>query len=153
MAKNYRNISNTAELTMALYEDAQDLKITGSLAPSIYYGCKSFARLVVCIILLFISLFASMYYPSIMVPSAIICGGLIALFCLPLIFLSLAHISVRMVNRIRCRYKAVSYDGGTQTLIMQATTQYNGTPRDFPTKRPLMTKGKSKGKDNPYSRI
>lgn len=153
MAKNYRNISNTAELTMALYEDAQDLKITGSLAPSIYYGCKSFARLVVCIILLFISLFASMYYPSIMVPSAIICGGLIALFCLPLIFLSLAHISVRMVNRIRCRYKAVSYDGGTQTLIMQATNQYNGTPRDFPTKRPFIKKGKSKGKDNPYSRI
>lgn len=151
MANNYRNVSNMAELTIALYEDAQDIKITGSLAPSIYYGCKSFARLAICIVLLFISLFASMYYPSMMLPAAIICGGLIALFCLPLIFLSLAHISIRMVNRIRRRYKAVSYDGGSQTLILQSIAQYTGVPRDMPTRRPFFKKGKSK--NNPDFRI
>lgn len=151
MANNYRNVSNTAELTIALYEDAQDIKITGSLASGVYYGCKSFNGLGVCLILLFSSLFTSIYFPSVMLPAAIVFGALIALFCLPLIFLSFAHISLRMVNRIRRCYQPVLFDSGAQTLILQSSVEYSGTPREMPTRRPLFKKGK--GKNNPYSRI
>lgn len=147
MSTNYRQVTNSTELSMALYEDCPDLLITGPLALGLFYGCKSFKRLIVCVVLLFISLFSSMSYPALMLPSAIICTGLIALFCLPLIFLSFAHISLRMTNRIRRRYEVMSFDGGMQSLILHRHAEYEGKPHEMNTHRPI------KSKDNPYSRI
>lgn len=154
MNTKYQQVTNGTELSMALYEDKADMLVTGPLALGLFYGCKSFKRLTICLVLFFFCLSSSLSYPALMLPSAIICGGLIALFCLPLIFLGFAHISLRMLNRIRRRYEVVSFDSGMQTLILHRHCEYDGVPHEMNMRRPVAAASKAHGKaNNPYSRI
>lgn len=133
----YKSVTNGTELALALYEDSREILLTGSLASGIYHGCKSIRRLRVCIVLTALIAFGCMYYPEMLLPGLIIMPVLMALYLLPLIYLSLAHISPRMVNRVRRRYNIVSFDAGQQSLHLKSRyKRFEREQVDIPRRRP-----------------
>ncbi|MCK0525708.1 MULTISPECIES: hypothetical protein [unclassified Anaerobiospirillum] len=146
MSYSARQVTNGTELIMAVYEEEPEIIVQGSLASGVYYGCKSFKRLSVSLILLFICLFASIYYPALMLPGSVVCAGLLALFSLPLIYLSFANISVRMINRIRRLYQPVKFDPAAQTLRLRSISESSESADDMPVRRRNLNREKADSK-------
>ena len=119
MSQDVRRVSNVTDLTLALYEDKAILKVDGALSVSLYHGCKNLQRLVLLTILLILCGTFSWLFPSVLIPTAIICAGLMILLALPLFYLRLSQISWRALRRVKRRYQVESFDGHKPELILK----------------------------------
>lgn len=99
----YKSVTNSTDLALALYEDAREMVLSGPLASGIYHGCKSIRRLRICVVLFGILGLGCVYYPQVLLPALLVFPVLMAIFVLPLIYLSFANVSPGMVNRVRRR--------------------------------------------------
>lgn len=133
----HKNISTATNLSLALYDNAKELHVVGTLAESLYHGCKSIKRLIIALFFLVIMLIAAIPMTALMLPGIIIVTVLMALFSLPLVYLSLADVSPRVVNRVRRRYDLAYYDANEQVLhLVNRGLAFESKSQMFARRRP-----------------
>lgn len=117
MDKEVRSVTNITALILALYDQVPVMKVTGSLANSLYFASRNLRYISLSVVGLFTVLCASWYWPSLMIPAVIICFGLLIFFSLPIIYLFIAQVSLRTLSKVRRNYKVKSFNEGRQELI------------------------------------
>lgn len=132
----YKSVTNSTDLALALYEDAREMVLSGPLASGIYHGCKSIRRLRICVVLFGILGLGCVYYPQVLLPALLVFPVLMAIFVLPLIYLSFANVSPGMVNRVRRRYLVLGFDPGMQSLhLKNRCARFEGDNVEIPRRR------------------
>lgn len=118
-------VSTATELGLAIHYKIEKILVKGVLATALNYGQMCLLIMEISIIFLFVSLFLAVYDPGVMLPMAMIFGGIIGTCFLPLIFLRLIHVPLTLLLSIKSKYHKVSFNSSSRKLLLISKAKHS----------------------------